>query len=554
MPTMICLHWIRELKARYLLGDYADALAAANKAKPMLWTSAVQLQLFDYFYYTALTVATLYEEASADEQTQWRDLLRTHEEQLREWAETYPPTFADKHALVSAEIARLEGRDPEAMRLYDQAIRSAREHGFVQNEGLAQEVAARFYAARGLETISSALLRNARSCYSLWGAMGKVRQLEMLHPAVFEDAMTRPSAAAVGTPIAQLDIGAAVKASQAVSGEIVLDRLIETLMTIALEHAGAERGLLILLRGDKLQIESEARSAHKQIEVALRRAEVTAAELPESLLLTVIRTRQSVILDDAAAQNPFAADAYFGRTRVRSLLCLPLVKQARLIGVLYLENNLASFVFTPARMSVLELLASQAAISLENAGLYAELQVSEDRWRNLFENVPVGVALVSAAGRYVAVNQALQRMTGYSEAELLRLSPADITHDDDRAATAAIIAARGRQPPDAGHRETLPAQGRRHNLGRAQHLRCPGWDGRAALCGGRGRYHRPEARRGGIAAQRGLARPGAGDQPDRQLALDGGGRGVVRFGRIPPHLRLRSGGQAGILHGASRPR
>ncbi|HTI01741.1 MAG TPA: AAA family ATPase [Acidisoma sp.] len=447
MTLMTCFYWILKLKARFLSGDYADALAAAEKVKPLLSAAAAQIQLLDYYYYGALTVAALYGEASADEQSRWRELLAAHQEQLCEWAETYPPTFGDKHALVSAEIARLTGRVLDAERLYEDAIRQARANGFVQNEGLAQEVAARFYAARGLETISSALLRNARSCYSLWGAMGKVRQLETLHPGVFEDGMTRPSATALGTPIAQFDIGAAVKASQAVSGEIVLDRLIETLMTIALEHAGAERGLLILLRGDKLQIESEARSAHKTIEVALRRVEVTAAELPESLLHTVIRTRQSVILDDAAAQNPFAADAYFSRTRVRSLLCLPLVKQTKLLGVLYLENNLASYVFTPARISVLELLASQAAISLENAGLYAELQVSEDRWRNLFENVPVGVALVGKAGRYVAVNQALQRMTGYSEAELLRLSPVDITHEDDRASTAAIIAARAAGGP-----------------------------------------------------------------------------------------------------------
>ena len=149
--------------------------------------SAGQIQLLDYFYYTALTVAALYENASADEQTSWRELLAAHREQLREWADNYPPTFGDKHALVSAEIARLEGRDADAMRLYEQAIRSAREHGFVQNEGLAHEVAARFYAARGFETIAHAYLRNARHCYLRWGAAGKVRQLEQLHPHLRDD-------------------------------------------------------------------------------------------------------------------------------------------------------------------------------------------------------------------------------------------------------------------------------------------------------------------------------------------------------------------------------
>ena len=168
-----------------------------------------------------------------------------------------------------------------------------------------------------------------------------------------------------------------VKASQAVSGEIVLDRLIETLMTLALEQAGAERGLLILLRADTPQIEAEARTDRKTVEVTLRRDPVTPIELPESLLHTVIRTRESVILDDASAQNPFSADEYIRDTRARSVLCLPMLKQAKLIGVLYLENNLTPHVFTPARLAVLKLLASQAAISLENARLYTDLRRSE---------------------------------------------------------------------------------------------------------------------------------------------------------------------------------
>src|SRR6202166_1701380 len=182
MPLVICWYWVVKLKTRFLSGDHAEALAAADKAKALLWSLAAQIQLLDYFYYTALTVAALYERASADEQTGWRDLLTAHREQLREWADSYPPTFADKYALVSAEIARLEGRDADAMRLYDQAIQSAHEHGFVQNEGLAQEVAAKFYAAHGAQSIAHACLREARRCYLRWGAFGKVRQLEQLHP------------------------------------------------------------------------------------------------------------------------------------------------------------------------------------------------------------------------------------------------------------------------------------------------------------------------------------------------------------------------------------
>ena len=131
---------------------------------------------------------------------------------------------------------------------------------------------------------------------------------------------------------------------------------------------------------------------------------------------------------------------YIREKRARSVLCLPLIKQTRLIGVLYLENNLTSHVFTPARISLLELLASQAAVSLENGRLYSDLMMSEERWRTLFASVPVGVASLGPHRRYVAANPAFQRMVGYSEAELLQLSPTDIIHEDDRAATEAIIA------------------------------------------------------------------------------------------------------------------
>ena len=245
-------------------------------------------------------MAALYEEASDDEQTGWRDLLTAHREQLREWADNYPPTFGDKYALVSAEIARLEGRDADAMRLYEQAIRSTREHGFVQNEGLAHELAARFYGARGIGTIAHACLRNARDCYLRWGAFGKVRQLEQLYPHLRDAPIPASPTTTIGAPVEQLDVGTVLKAAQAVSGEIVLGELIKTLLRIAVEHAGAERGLLILFPGDEPRVAAEATTGRGQVEVTLRQTAVSAG-LPETVLHTVIRTRQSVILDDALA-------------------------------------------------------------------------------------------------------------------------------------------------------------------------------------------------------------------------------------------------------------
>ena len=453
MTLMVCLYWIVKLKTRYLSGDYAEALAAAEKAKTLLWASAVWIQLLDYFYYAALTVAALYENATADEQTGWREVLAVHQEQLREWAESYPPTFGDKHALVLAEIARLEGRDADAMRLYEQAIRSARDNGFVQNAALARELAARFYAARGVEEIAHVYLLGARNCYLQWGAHGKVKQLDERYPHLQEEKAPTSAAATIGAPVAHLDVESVVKASQAVSGEIVLENLIKTLMVIAVEHAGAERGLLILPRGDQLWVEAEAITGRKAVEVNLRSALVAPAELPLSLLQYVVRTEEPVISDDASREKPFSADEYVASRHIRSVLGLPLIKQAKLVGVLYLENKVAASVFTPARIAVLKLLASQAAISLENARLYGELTMSEERWRKLFESVPVGVNMVGLHRRYVAANPAFQRMTGYSEAELCSLTPVDITHEDDRAGSEAIMAAQMARQPYIQHRE-----------------------------------------------------------------------------------------------------
>jgi PAS domain S-box-containing protein len=376
MGLMIFWYWMSKLKARFLSGDYAEAFMAAGKVKLLLWTSAAQIQLLDYFYYTALTAAALYENASADEQQAWRELLTAHQEQLREWAENYPPTFADKHALVSAEIARLEGRPFDAMQLYEQAIQSAHENGFVQYEALAYEVAARFYLAHGFDRHGHAYLRNARNCYECWGALGKVKQLDTRYPQLVGERIAA-SSATIGQFVGQLDVATVIKASQALSSEIVLGKLIEKLMRIAVEHAGAERGLLILLRDDELWIEAEARTDHGSIEVTVRQAAVTPSDLPQSAVHYVIRTRESVVLNDASVENLYSEDEYVRQKQPRSVLCLPIIKQKKLVGTFYLENNLTPCAFTSDRVAVLELLASQAAISLENASLYSDLQRSE---------------------------------------------------------------------------------------------------------------------------------------------------------------------------------
>ncbi len=374
MSLLIFWYWTLKLKARFLAGDYAEALGAADKAKLQLSSSSALFHVLDYVYYSALTLAACYESVLTDQQQAWRGLLSAHQEQLREWAENYPPTFADKHVLVLAEIARLEGRDLDAMHLYEEAIQSASENGFIQNEGLAYELGARFYSAKGFKTFSNTYLQNARSCYLRWGADGKVRQMDLQYPQLVPPPAPLGYDRTIGTPVERLDLATVVKVSQAVSGEIDFDKLIGILMETALEHAGGERGLLILPRGEEMWIEAEATSAQDTIVVCRPNTRVTPSALPESVFYYVIRTRDSVLLNDASKQDPFAADEYVRQNNSRSILCLPLIKQTNLIGVLYLENNLATHVFTPARIAVLRLLASQAATSLENARLYSDIR------------------------------------------------------------------------------------------------------------------------------------------------------------------------------------
>jgi PAS domain S-box-containing protein len=227
----------------------------------------------------------------------------------------------------------------------------------------------------------------------------------------------------IGTSVEQLDLGTVMKASQAVAGEIVLEKLIETLLVIAVEHAGAERGLLILPRGEEHRIEAEARTGRDKVEVQLRQRMVARAELPESLLRYVVRTQESVILDDASTQNRFSEDEYVRQRRPRSVLCLPLVKQANLMGVLYLENNLAPRVFTPKRLAMLELLVSQAAISLDHARLYADLtqensdrrkaeeafRASEERLQDIIDNTSAVIFVKDLELRYILINCEFER-------------------------------------------------------------------------------------------------------------------------------------------------
>ena len=447
-----CWYWIRKLQACVVANDHTAVVAAATNAERLLWTSPALFERAEGHFYAALAWAALCDTASAAERTRHLEVLAAHHRQLQGWVENCPENFENYAALVSAETARLDGRELDAMRLYERAIHSARANGFVHNEAIASEVAARFYAARGFETNSQAHLRNARHCYLRWGADGKVRQLDQLYPQLRQDERPPGPAGTIGAPVEHLDLATVMKVSQAVSGEIVLEKMLDTLMRTALQQAGAERGLLILARGAGQQIQAEATTSDDTVVVRVCDEAVASTALPEGVLHYVLRTREGVILDDAATETAFSADPYIRQHGARSILCLPLLNQAKLIGVLYLENNLAPHVFAPARITVLKLLASQAAVALENTRLYRDLEQREAKIRRLVEANVIGILIFALDGRVAEANDAFLQMVGYDREDLAadRIRWTDLTppewHDRDAQAVAEVKLTGGAQP------------------------------------------------------------------------------------------------------------
>ncbi|WP_437775067.1 AAA family ATPase [Sorangium sp. So ce1097] len=450
------LHHSLKTQALFLLGAPEEAVAAsAPLTVGGQWKIDTHAVVIESFYYRALALAALCDEAPPSRRDELPGGLlecEACERQLGEWAESCPDNFLHKHLLVRAELARLRGQEPDALRLYERAIASAREGGFVQHEAIACELAARFYRDRGLTTPADTYLQQARSAYFRWGAHAKVELLDQRHPHLVE---RRPMAPTVTFAVRaeQFDVLSVVKAAQSISGELKLPRLLDMLLRIVVEHAGAEEGHVLLVRDDRLA-SAAAIAAHNGVARLLGADEASAAALPRSVLNYVRRSHERVLLDDASARHPFHQDAYFKQGSSRSVLCLPIVRQARLLGVLYLENRLVTGAFTPARLSVLELIASQSAISLENAMLYAdieqenaerrraerELRANQATLQAIVDNSTAAIYLKDREGRHVLANRRMcndlgrpiEQVLGKVDAELFPPALAEAFHDNDR--------------------------------------------------------------------------------------------------------------------------
>jgi PAS domain S-box-containing protein len=411
--TAIFNVYFNKLFLCYLFSKYVQAVQNSTIAEfYLIRVTGSPLGPF-YYLYDALARLAIYLESSAQTQSEILKKVAVNQEKMKQWAYYAPMNYLHKYHLVEAEKARVLGQWFEAEELYEQAILGARNNDYLQEEALAYELAAKFYLFRGREKFAQTYMKEAHYCYERWGATAKVRDLETRYPQLFpqsSDAASPTHKTSVTTsnhsPIA-FDLAAVMKASLAISSEIELDKLLSSLMKILIENAGAQTGFLILENSGKWMIETsgELKEGENVYTTQLLQSIPTANNLPESIINYVIRTHECVILNDATREGNFIHEPYIQHNQIQSILCLPLLNQGKLVGVLYLENKLAAGAFTPERSQVLNLLSSQAAIAIENARLYSKLREGESRMKQFLEAVPVGIGVLDAGGRVYYVNQ-----------------------------------------------------------------------------------------------------------------------------------------------------
>ncbi|MEM8637334.1 MAG: AAA family ATPase [Cyanobacteria bacterium P01_G01_bin.54] len=376
----------------YLYGDYERALAMARKSESetLIFVSGITNQAEHNFYYS-LTLIALYPDATLEQQQAYQQQLEKNQKTLQFWAENCPNNYAHKYRLVQAEWARVQGQVQAAMDFYDVAIASAQTHGFIHCEALANEQAAKFWLAQGREPFARLYLTEAYHCYLRWQATRKAQYLQAQYPQLIQQQPTPTrsrrtiSSSHDSTEMrtaAALDLATIMRASQTLSGEIKLEKILRKLMQLLLENAGATQGYLLLPQQQSttqeltLMIEAEGiiEQAKTTADIKVLQNQSVGDRLPHSLLNYVMRTQDNIVLADAIAHDTFGSDPYIQTHEPKAILCAPLLHQGQLGGVIYLENNLTAAAFSHERLEVVKLLSSQAAISLENARFYQTLE------------------------------------------------------------------------------------------------------------------------------------------------------------------------------------
>jgi predicted ATPase/GAF domain-containing protein/tRNA A-37 threonylcarbamoyl transferase component Bud32 len=357
----------------YLFGQYDRAIASAELAKkyPTLGISGVAILSF----YDSLARLAIYRDVERGKQKIIISRVQANQKNLQKWAHHAPMNFLHKFYLVEAEKYRVLEKYAAAIDLYDRAIDLAQANEFLNEESLANELAAKFYLARGNNRVAEAYMRQARYGYLKWGAIAKVKDLDNKYPELLatiaqpstSSTTTQKQLTTTGKTSQQLlDLNTLIKTSKSLSEETDLDKLLAALMRFAIENAGAEKGFLILSEAAELTIETEG-----SIESIIKTERSPLVRASDRLSTTIInyvyRTQENLVLSDASTAGLFTNDDYIKNHQIKSVLCLPILSQGKTIGILYLENNLVINAFTEERLEILKLISSQAAISLENA-------------------------------------------------------------------------------------------------------------------------------------------------------------------------------------------
>jgi predicted ATPase/GAF domain-containing protein/tRNA A-37 threonylcarbamoyl transferase component Bud32 len=422
----LCALYVNKLFLCYLFGEYHQAVDNATVAQQYLDGATATLLIPLFNFYDSLAHLAVYDSVSSSGQQQILARVAAHQRKMQKWADHAPMNYLHKFYLVEAEQHRIQGCYVEAMDFYDRAIESAKENEYINEEALANELAAKFYLDWGKVKIAKTYMSEAYYLYCLWGAMAKVKDLEAKYRQLLgkssvsgsmTDKLRTTTNTVTETPSGEvLDLATIIKASQAISSEIVLDKLLATLMKILMENAGAQFGYLILETEGQLLIEASGSVDEENVTV-LNSIPIDSC-LPSSIINYVARTRKTFLTNDAAHEGNFTNEPYIKSHQTKSLLCTPLLDQGQLRGIVYLENNLTVGAFPQERLKVLQLLSSQAAIAITNAKLYTELQENQRRLAQFLEAMPVGVTVVDSTGQTYYVNQLSKKLAQESNASL----------------------------------------------------------------------------------------------------------------------------------------
>ncbi len=383
--TALAYAYIYKLMLAYLFGNYTAALENIAQGDRYLQAVSGMIPIPVFHFYAALTHLALLAEKPASEQAETLAQVDIHQATIDLWAQTAPMNYLHKWDLIEAEKQRGLGNRAAALEHYDRAIVGAKEHQFVHEEALANELAAKFYLAWGKEKIAQSYLTEAYYCYTRWGAKAKVEQLIALYPQLLASIPISNAVDAHDTDLTDLssslmcestflDLDSLLKASQAISQQVKLDRLIATLLEIVITNAGADKCVLLLKEEHNLQVVARVELG-QQPQLLPPVSFKLSTDIPISLVNQVMRSWKPILLDPNQFLE-FAGDSYLQQYRPQSVLCSPILNQGELIGILYLENESAVGAFTSDRLETLQVLVAQAAISIENAKLYTNLEAS----------------------------------------------------------------------------------------------------------------------------------------------------------------------------------